>query len=220
MACKSQWVTYAFILPSKRWLMFGQQITVHVIHLVCTHQTTSGQALLGLYIQASKREREIEREKKGQDCVFHCSRWKRRKKEGKKKDRHKQYRSTEGYWFHSSRTRNICPLLSIYSFGVVPPPRSRSAQQRTSVSDAIHRPQSNRLWTRYTILLVAFLKKYKYASYVCVCVTATIWLCVMYKSDRCTSKTSPLPPPNKDNDPVYEATTFTAQWKERDAVHR
>ncbi len=55
---------------------------------------------------------------------------------------------------------------------------------------------------------------------VCVCVTATIWLCVMYKSDRCTSKTSPLPPPKKDNDPVYEATTSTAQWKERDAVHR
>ena len=162
MACKSQWVTYAFILPSKRWLMFGQQITVHVIHLVYTHQTTSGQALLGLYIhiQASKREREMEREKKGQDCVFHCSRWKRRKKEGKKKDRHKQYRSTEGYWFHSSRTRNICPLLSIYSFGVVPPPLLVLGPHSSArLSDAIHRPQSNRLWTRYTILLVAFLKK-------------------------------------------------------------
>jgi hypothetical protein len=65
--------------------------------------------------------------------VFHCSRWKRRKKEGKKKDRHKQYRSTEGYWFHSSRTRNICPLLSIYSFGVVPPPSSFSVRTAAHV---------------------------------------------------------------------------------------
>ena len=76
-------------------------------------------------------QQEREREKGAGLCVSLFSL--KKKKEGrKKKDRHKQYRSTEGYWFHSSRTRNICPLLSIYSFGVVSPPRSRSAQQRTS----------------------------------------------------------------------------------------
>jgi hypothetical protein len=129
--------------------MFGQQITVHVIHLVYTHQTTSGQALLGLYIQASKRERERWRERKRGRivCFTVLVEKEERKKEGrKKKDRHKQYRSTEGYWFHSSRTRNICPLLSIYSFGVVPPPLLVLGPHSSArLSDAIHRPQSNRL---------------------------------------------------------------------------
>ena len=79
--------------------------------------------------QQRERERWRERKRGRIVCFTVLVEKEERKKEGrKKKDRHKQYRSTEGYWFHSSRTRNICPLLSIYSFGVVPPPRSRSAQ--------------------------------------------------------------------------------------------
>jgi hypothetical protein len=42
----------------------------------------------------------------------------------------------------------------------VPPPLLVLGPHSSArLSDAIHRPQSNRLWTRYTILLVAFKKK-------------------------------------------------------------